>query len=395
MNVANRLFVRKCLAGFILIMMMQTPLGADEDSRMLVAGEIITIYSAGLNENRTLLVYLPDNYQMMEEKRYPVLYLLDAENHFYHTTGIVQFLSSNWAMPQMIVVGVINIDRDRDFTPVWIPNFRLSGGADRFLDFLQEELFPAVESRYRTEPYRVLAGHSLGGTLTVYAFLTRPDLFGGYIAVSPALGLPKNMLLPDIESHLREKERRNKHLYMTLGNEPSYQPGIDRFMDLMKSHDSGGVDWRFVSLPEYHHGLTPHLSVYHGLEFIFEGWQVPAQIYAGGFETLKAHYEGLTRRYGYSVKIPEQTIRRLGYETMAFDREKARIIFEEYIRLYPDSPKSHDSLGELYELEGKYLIARKHYETAVKKSRLRPDGYEDLYMEHLQRIRDKLTGKLF
>jgi len=374
---------------------MQTPLPADEDTRLLVAGKIITLHSTELNENRTLLVYLPDNYEMMEEKKYPVLYLLDAENHFFHVTGIVQFLSSSWTMPQMIVVGLINVNRDRDFTPVWIPNSRLSGGADRFLDFLEKECFPAVESRYRTEPYRILAGHSLGGTLTVYAFLTRPYLFGGYIAVSPALGLPKNMLLPDIESHLSEKNRRNKYLYITLGNEPSYRPGIDRFTELLQDGSGDGVVWRFVSMPKYHHGTTPHLSVYHGLEFIFDGWQVPARIYAEGLDSLRAYYDALTERFGYTVKIPEQMIRRLGYETMAYDRETARIIFEEYVRLYPDSPKSHDSLGELYELEGKYLIAKKHYETAVKKSRLRPDGYEDLYMEHLQRIRDKLTSKLF
>ena len=61
--------------------------------------------------------------------------------------------------------------------------FPTSGGADKFLDFIEKEVMPLVESKYRVQPYRVFAGHSFGGLLAIHAFSTRPELFNAYIAV--------------------------------------------------------------------------------------------------------------------------------------------------------------------------------------------------------------------
>jgi predicted alpha/beta superfamily hydrolase len=86
-------------------------------------------------------------------------------------------------------------DRTRDLTPTHadiknpdgtVTAFPTSGGADRFLDFIQTELIPEIEKRYRTAPYRIFAGRSLGGLLAIHALFTRPDLFNAYIAVSPS-----------------------------------------------------------------------------------------------------------------------------------------------------------------------------------------------------------------
>src|SRR3712207_3662198 len=98
-------------------------------------------------------------------------------------------------MPEMIVVGISNTDRTRDLTPTRVarlpdnPNagFPTSGGADKFLKFIETELIPMVESKYRTQPYRALAGHSLGGLFAVHTLVTKPELFNSYIAVSPSL----------------------------------------------------------------------------------------------------------------------------------------------------------------------------------------------------------------
>jgi predicted alpha/beta superfamily hydrolase len=94
-------------------------------------------------------------------------------------------------------VGIANTDRTRDLTPTHadiknpdgttVTAFPTSGGADRFLDFIQTEPIPEIEKRYRTAPYRIFAGHSVGGLLAIHALITRPDLFNAYIAVSPSL----------------------------------------------------------------------------------------------------------------------------------------------------------------------------------------------------------------
>jgi predicted alpha/beta superfamily hydrolase len=146
----------------------------------IVIGHVETIRSAILNEDRDILIYTPPDYDK-SRMRYPVLYLLDADDHFHSATGIVRHLADNGLIPGLLVVGVRNTDRWRDLTPGGDENLReempASGGGERFLRFLKEELAPYIDTRYRTRPYRILIGHSLGGLMAVYAFLREPTLF--------------------------------------------------------------------------------------------------------------------------------------------------------------------------------------------------------------------------
>ncbi len=97
-------------------------------------------------------------------------------------------------MSEVIIVGIPNTDRTRDLSPskpsnagaTGAPQFPTAGGADNFLKFIETELMPEIEKRYRVTPYKMLAGHSLGGLFAVHAMVTKPDLFNSYIAVSPA-----------------------------------------------------------------------------------------------------------------------------------------------------------------------------------------------------------------
>ena len=129
----------------------------------IVTGEKIEIYSKVLDENRKILISLPEGYDKSEEK-YPVLYLLDGEFFFLQATSAVKYLSElgyirNQPIPQLIVVGIVNVDRNRDYTPTYAPQqdnleFPTSGGADKFLEFMISELLPYIESNYRTVPYK-------------------------------------------------------------------------------------------------------------------------------------------------------------------------------------------------------------------------------------------------
>ena len=88
-----------------------------------------------------------------------------------HVAGSVEVLSRTGQAPHMIIVGIQSLNRERDLTPSHVGDFKESGGGPRFLDFIAQELMPYIDRNYRTHPYRVLEGHSLGGALAAYTLL--------------------------------------------------------------------------------------------------------------------------------------------------------------------------------------------------------------------------------
>lgn len=159
-------------------------------------GQSHKVFSNVLNETRDYWVSLPDSYSegSYKNKRYPVLFILDAATHFKVVSAIVDFMSTGNTdkreIPEMIVVGVLSTDRFRDFTPKKIKTRREnnSGGGDLFLHFLETELLPTIDKNYRTQPTRMLIGHSLGGLLTTHAYMQQHSVFNSFIAVDPSFG---------------------------------------------------------------------------------------------------------------------------------------------------------------------------------------------------------------
>ena len=124
-------------------------------------------------KERTVWIYLPAGYDAASQRRYPVFYLLDADWNFAAFTGMVHELSEvigNTVVPQAIIVAIPNTDRTRDLTPTnamsgtdgkSVPDFKTSGGGEKFTSFMQTELIPHIDSAYHTAPYKMLIGHSV------------------------------------------------------------------------------------------------------------------------------------------------------------------------------------------------------------------------------------------
>ena len=92
----------------------------------------LTVESEILGETRRVYVQLPEGYGR-SEARYPVLVVLDGEWLFEPARALVRFQSEYDVMdvriPKMIVVGIENVDRDRDYvpTPDRVPELRHNG----------------------------------------------------------------------------------------------------------------------------------------------------------------------------------------------------------------------------------------------------------------------------
>jgi len=149
-----------------------------------------------------LQILLPNGYQNAT-KKYPVVYLMDSQWDFPLVKCLYGEQYYDGFIPEMIIVGVtwggINPNPDslrvRDYTPSKEARQPQSGGADKFLSFMKNELFPFVETNYRAdEKSRTLMGCSLGGLLTLYTLFTHTDMFNGYVAASPAFGWDREII---------------------------------------------------------------------------------------------------------------------------------------------------------------------------------------------------------
>jgi uncharacterized protein len=261
----------------MLSLMAGAPVRAHEaaDSQISI-GTSTQIWSKVLKENRRVLVHLPEDYQETH-KRYPVLYLLDAENQFLHSVGIVQFLADNGRIPDLIVVGITNTDRDRDLTPPTtvekdIRESPTGGGAGHFLSFMTDELAPWVSSHYRTAPFRILVGHSYGGLFDIYALTTRPNAYQATIAISPALGWDNRHYLQAAEDALPTLSG-NHFLFVACGEQEKRIAETSQLLATwLETHPVAGLTFGFQKYVGEVHGTTPHRSLYDGLEELYAGW---------------------------------------------------------------------------------------------------------------------------
>ncbi len=185
-------------------------------------GEIKTIQSKILNERRILNIYLPPTYN--KDKSYPVLYLLDgsANEDFLHIVGLVQFYNLQFQMPDFIVVGIANVDRKRDFTfPTDAADlkkeFPTTGGSAKFIDFIESELQPYIQSKYSTTGTKFIIGQSLGGLLATEILLKKPQLFTHYLIVSPSLWWDNESLLKNAPALLEQNKNSTAEVYIAVG----------------------------------------------------------------------------------------------------------------------------------------------------------------------------------
>jgi predicted alpha/beta superfamily hydrolase len=287
---------------------------ATQGSEPVVIGEKFQIKSKVLAETRTYVVHTPDYYKNKKDA-YPVLVLQDAENNFAYVSDAVHLLSANGRIPAMIIVGINNTDRVRDMTPTkpttgfggaaWT---RSAGGADKFLAFIADELLPKIDRNYRTRPYRVLIGHSLGGLFAVYALLNRPEVFKGYIIGSPSLWWEDQVLVKAAQPFFAAHQDIQADIYMSMANEGGTMlGGAWKLSAALEEAKLPNVRWQFKRYPEEEHGTVPYISTYEGLQAIFNGYRIanPVALFEeAGPTAFERHYTEVSKRLGYTVPVP-------------------------------------------------------------------------------------------
>ncbi|MBZ5507031.1 MAG: hypothetical protein LAO78_16365 [Acidobacteriia bacterium] len=365
--------------------------------------ERFTIHSNVLNEDRAVLVRMPAAAQGRKD-RYPVLYLADGDGHINEVGAIIDFLVSQNRCAPVMIVGIPNTDRTRDLTPthadqknamgVVVESQPTSGGGDKFLEFIQTELFPEIEKRYQPLPYRIFAGHSLGGLLAIHALIAHPDMFNAYIAVSPSLQWDDQHTLHQAQQFFAKQKELKKTLFFSLGNEGALPnpmgDGFNQLQKLFTTTTPKGFLVRSARYPDEDHGSTTFLAHYAGLRTVFDCWVMPRDLRdglpVGGLKGVEQHYHELSERFGFPISA-EQTINQMGYTLLGDKKiEESVAAFKRNVELYPDSANVYDSLADGLEAAGKTDLARQNTQKAVTVATETGDPRLPQFKQHLDRL---------
>lgn len=236
-----------------------------------------SIKSEILNETRSVLIHLPDNYNQSES--YPVLYRLDGNTDLLMETIVTtnRLVYSDEVAPEMIIVCIENTLRARDMWPVnndYYPEPN-EAGAEDFLQFIEKELIPFIDKKYQTNENRILCGQSLSAVFVVYSFLTKPNLFNSYIASSA--GFPaceeyfitlRNKAFAHPQNYRGQKVFITSGLLDPLDPEGTIHNQLLDFSDDVNNKLSKRIYFKHVSYEN--EGHVPFHSLYDGLKFIFE-----------------------------------------------------------------------------------------------------------------------------
>ncbi|RYF73505.1 MAG: alpha/beta hydrolase [Cytophagaceae bacterium] len=250
--------------------------------------EVVRIHSQLLNEERKVYVHRPKVDSTDTTKRFPVLYVLDGDNHFELLAQYVDYLSRPdvMAMPKLIVIGIPNTKRTRDLTPTNSllnyegkpdsSSYQGSGGNETFLQFMATELMPMIEKTYPTTPYRILAGHSFGGIASLNCLLTHPDLFDAYVAVSPSLWWDKEYVLKLTAETLKTGSSLPKRLFFSDGNEGGpdsfFHKHLVKLDSTLAKKKLTKLEYLYKHYPTETHMTEPIVAYFDALRFLFREW---------------------------------------------------------------------------------------------------------------------------
>jgi predicted alpha/beta superfamily hydrolase len=308
-----------------------------EQPTPVIVGETRTLRTASGGDVR-LEVRLPGSYPR-GTRRYPVLYVLDPSSNLDHAAASAGFLAANTRMPEMIVVGVDGGNRNRDFTPTPGDGLENAGGGPAFLDRLATSVIPAIDGAYRTVPFRVLAGHSLGGLFAVWAFAERPKVFQRAIALDPSLWWNAGSTADAVAVRLRGRA----------------EPGVLAIAECSRADESdkllaAGSNRVRVSRQivegESHVSMALR-GLYGSLSDVFSDY-VPAMRRDADLaraEAIESQYRTLSAEYGFEVAPPEgallEIVQRALIRRDGEDAVRAAILAT---RFYPDSGRAREAL---------------------------------------------------
>jgi predicted alpha/beta superfamily hydrolase len=338
-----------------------------------------SVYSNLLNEQRDLLIYLPQEVRENKDTTmlYPVLYVLDGNTHFLSVSGMVDQLSDkggNTVLPKMIVVCVLNTNRTRDLTPYKVAAGGFlsedmaneTGGGAKFAQFMEKELFPYLTSRYPVSGYRALVGHSLGGIFALQVLAQQPELFDDYLVIDPSTWYDQRKFANGVLDSLASGNYEGKSLFVAMANtnnEPDttrlkliqtdfseHQKSILEFTLRARKLSTSGLTFIDRYYPNDDHNSVPMIATYDGLRELFKSHRFSFDgLHAPDFSPLRSipdHFARLSKKIKHPMRPSPEFLELCDlYYTVIPDSTRKEETRTLYLQLYPEKAKDFYKVG--------------------------------------------------
>lgn len=233
-----------------------------------------TIFSKILEENRYFSVYTISKSQNLDSISHTI-YLFDGDDEFDNIiiNQLKKFINKN-NLPGIILVTIENVDRERDMTPVKT-SFCSSPGADHFLNFIEQEIIPYVNTNYKKTSFNIIAGQSYSALFVTYVFLKNPELFNGYVATSLYFPQLKTYFLKKANEAFKIHSYDSRFLFISRGGQDyKYnkdgitEKALSEFTAIKNKYGNKKVHLNYKVYEDYGH--CPEPSFIDGIQWIIQ-----------------------------------------------------------------------------------------------------------------------------
>lgn len=358
-----------------------------------------TIFSQKLNEDREIFIGLPPSYDKNQGQKYPILILLDGDFLFDPFQGALSYGYYWDDLPEVIIVGISqnkNNERETDCTvdeTTGLPSEKGEG----FFEFIGMELIPYIQKKYRTAPFKMIAGLDTTAAFSNFYLYKDNPVFSAYISMSPELPLGMEEQIPERLSLIQQP--LFYYHSSSDGDVKKMRTRIQALDELAKKVTNPNLNYKYDDFKGASHYSLVLNSIPSALYQIFSVYQPIsttefqekiAKLPSGYVDYLVKKYEVLEKTFNMKVTIRLNDFKAI---EAAILKNKAYAEFDQLAQLarknYPKSMLADYEMAQMYEKTGDLKRAIKAYQTAFQREEI-GDLTKDMMIERA----DDLKGDL-
>jgi predicted alpha/beta superfamily hydrolase len=353
------------------------------------------IKSEKLGAERRITIGLPASYESNPTKKYPVLYILDGDYLFDPFSGNLSYGSYWDDLPEMIIIGIHQNKEEERFDDTTIDelNGLPSEKGAQFFEFIGAELIPYIEKKYRTTPFRIVAGHDTTASFINFYLYKEQPIFNAYICFSPELAPKMEVRIP--EKFAKITEPIFYYVSLADGDNKKLKEPVEKLDSNIKIANNPLVNYKYEVFKNTTHYTEVLHAIPSALYQIFESYRpINSEEYnnkivvlqSGYADYLENKYAVMSKMMGIDIpvrmsdfKVIENLIlKNKAYDELGKMAEIANVT-------YPKAMLGEYELGLMYEKMDDPKRASKKYQNA---SQMEPIGdlNKDLMYEKIDEM---------